>query len=199
MKLLRIALAAVLVLYVLQSFYSLDFSRALQNAVFFYIPFALAFTLLADRRWDRALLLPALGVVAVEALAFALFGFWEYATRDLIWNSEVIQSNDFHTYFRVNSLFWDPNIYGRYLAVVITALVAALLWARGQGTILLLGALGLVLWLGLVTTFSQSSFAALLAGMAALAALRWSLRWTLAACARARLLRSLSSSPPADR
>jgi O-antigen ligase len=53
---------------------------------------------------------------------------------------------------------------------------------RGQRTVLALGALGLVLWLGLVTTFSQSSFAALLAGMAALAALRWSLRWTLAAC-----------------
>jgi O-antigen ligase len=183
MKLLRAVLAGVLLLYVLQSTYSDDFSRALQNTVFFYAPFALAFTLLADRRWDRGLLLAALGVVAAEALVFALFGFWEYATRHLIWNAEVIQSNDFHTYFRVNSLFWDPNIYGRYLAVVITALVAALLWVRGQGAILLLGALGLVLWLGLVTTFSQSSFAALLAGMAALAALRWSLRWTLAACA----------------
>jgi O-antigen ligase len=43
--------------------------------------------------------------------------------------------------------------------------------------------LALLLWLGLVTTFSQSSFAALLAGLAALAALRWSLRWTLLACA----------------
>ena len=42
----------------------------------------------------------------------------------------MIRSNDFHTYFRVNSLFWDPNIYGRYLALVIVALVAALLWAR---------------------------------------------------------------------
>jgi O-antigen ligase len=37
-----------------------------------------------------------------------------------------------------------------------------------------------VLWLGLAQTFSQSSFIALLAGLAVLAALRWSWRWTLA-------------------
>jgi len=178
-----VVLAAVIVLYALQSVYSEDFSRALQNAVFFYVPFALAFTLLADRRWDRRLVVWSLGVVGIEALIFVLFGFWEYATRHLIWNPEVIQSNDFHTYFRVNSLFWDPNIYGRYLALTITALVAAVLWLSNQRLVICLGALVGVLWLGLVTTFSQSSFAALLAGLAALAALRWSLRWTVLACA----------------
>jgi len=117
-------LAAVLILYALQSVYSEDFSRALQNAAFFYVPFALAFTLLAEWRWDRRLLVLGLGVVVAEALLFVLFGFWEYAARHLIWNAGVIQSNDFHTYFRVNSLFWDPNIYGRYL--VLTIMLAGL-------------------------------------------------------------------------
>ena len=42
----------------------------------------------------------------------------------------MIRSNEFHTYFRVNSVFWDPNIYGRYLALVIVVAMAALLWAR---------------------------------------------------------------------
>ncbi len=176
-------LAAVLVLYALQSVYSEDFSRALQNAAFFYVPFALAFTLLAEWRWDRRLLALGLGVVAAEALVFVLFGFWEYAARHLVWNAEVIQSNDFHTYFRVNSLFWDPNVFGRYLALTITAIVAALMWARSPRLVLWLGALVAVLWLGLITTFSQSSFIALLVGLAALAALRWSARWTLATCA----------------
>ncbi|MGH2981523.1 MAG: O-antigen ligase family protein [Solirubrobacterales bacterium] len=176
---LGVVLATVIVLYAIQSVYSEDFSRALQNAVFFYVPFALAFALLADCRWDRRLLSWTIAVVAAEALVFCLFGFWEYGARHLIWNPEVIQSNDFHTYFRVNSLFWDPNIYGRYLALTLTALVAVLLWIRGYRTVLWVGVLAIVLWLGLVTTFSQSSFAALLAGMAALAALRWSLRWTL--------------------
>jgi putative inorganic carbon (HCO3(-)) transporter len=181
-------LAAVIVLYALQSVYSEDFSRALQNAAFFYVPFALAFTLLAEWRWDRRLLALGLGVVAAEALLFVLFGFWEYAARHLIWNPEVIQSNDFHTYFRVNSLFWDPNIFGRYLALTITAVAAALLWARNPRIVLWLGALVAVLWLGLITTFSQSSFIALLVGLAALAALRWSARWTFATCTGAAIV-----------
>jgi O-antigen ligase len=113
---------------------------------------------------------------------FALVGFWEYGARELLWNDEVIRSNDFHTYFRVNSLFWDPNVLGRYMAIVITALMAVLLWSRSSHFALWLGALCGVLWLGMVITFSQSSFAALLAGLAVLAALRWSLRWTVVVC-----------------
>ena len=176
-------MSAVLLLYAIQSVYSEDFSRALQNAAFFYVPFALAFVLLAERRWDRRLVVAALCVAGAEALVFALVGFWEYGARDLIWNDDVIQSNDFHTYFRVNSLFWDPNVYGRFLALTLTAIAAVILWARSPRLLAWLAALVAVLWLGLITTFSQSSFAALLAGLAALAALRWSLRRTLAVCA----------------
>jgi len=45
-----------------------------------------------------------------------------------------------------------------------------------------------VLWIGLVPTFSQSSFAALLGGLAVLAAIRWSVKWTLAAVGAAVVL-----------
>ena len=58
-----------------------------------------------------------------------LVGSVEWLTRSLFWNDQVIRSNEFHTYFRVNSVFWDPNIYGRYLALVIVVAMAALLWA----------------------------------------------------------------------
>ncbi len=78
-------------------------------------------------------------------------------------------------------IFWDPNIYGRYLALVIVVAMSALLWAKERKTLALLTALVAVLWFGLALTFSQSSFAALLAGLAVLAAIRWSLKWTLAA------------------
>ena len=43
-------------------------------------------------------------------------GFWEYPARALLLNPKVIDSNQFESYFRVNSLFFDPNIYGRFLA-----------------------------------------------------------------------------------
>jgi O-antigen ligase len=176
-------LAGVVVLYALQSLYSPDLSKSIQNVCFFLVPFSLAYALLRDVDWDRRLLTAVLLVVAVEAVAFVIVGSVEYVTESLFWNDQVIRSNDFHTYFRVNSIFWDPNIYGRYLALAIVIVMSALLWARERRIQALLATLVAILWLGLVPTFSQSSFAALLGGLAVLAALRWSVRWTAAAVA----------------
>ncbi len=174
-------LAAVVVLYAVQVLYSEDFSKGLQNVCFFFVPFSLVYALLRDVDWDRKFLVLALWVVAVEAVAFVIVGSVEWVSRSLFWNDQVIRSNEFHTYFRVNSVFWDPNVYGRYLALVAVIAMSALLWARERRSLALLTALIFVLWFGLFPTFSQSSFAALLAGLAVLAALKWSLRWTLVA------------------
>jgi putative inorganic carbon (hco3(-)) transporter len=171
-------LAAVVILYAIQVLYSEDFSKGLQNVCFFFVPFSLVYGLLRDVTWDRRLLTLVLWVVGIEAVCFVLVGSVEFATKSLFWNDQVIRSNEFHTYFRVNSVFWDPNIYGRYLALVAVVTMSALLWARERRTLALLTALIAVLWIGLAPTFSQSSFAALLAGLVVLAALRWSLKWT---------------------
>jgi putative inorganic carbon (HCO3(-)) transporter len=176
-------LAAVVVLYALQTLYSPDFSKGLQNVCFFFVPFTVAYALLSDFRWDRKLLALVLWVVAVEAVAFVIVGSVEYASRSLFWNDQVIRSNEFHTYFRVNSVFWDPNIYGRYLALVAVVAMAALLWARERRSQALLTGLIAIVWIGLAPTFSESSFLALLSGLAMLAALRWSWRRTLVAVA----------------
>ncbi|HET9197003.1 MAG TPA: O-antigen ligase family protein [Solirubrobacterales bacterium] len=176
-------LAAAVVLYALQALYSEDFSRGLQNVCFFFVPFTVAYRLLREVEWDRRLLRWALIVVGVEAAAFVVVGSAELATRSLFWNDQIIRSNEVHTYFRVNSVFWDPNVYGRYLALVTTIVAAALLWARTRDAFWPLTGLLVVLWIGLVPTYSQSSFLALLAGLAVLAAIRWSWRWTLAAVA----------------
>jgi hypothetical protein len=173
----------VVVLYAVQTLYSPDFSKGLQNACFFFIPFSLVYALLRDVSWDRTLLALVIWVVGIEAAAFVVVGSIEYLSRDLFWNDQVIRSNEFHTYFRVNSVFWDPNVYGRYLSLAIVIAMAALLWAKERRAQLELAGLVAILWIGLAPTFSQSSFAALLAGLAVLAALRWSLRWTLGAVA----------------
>lgn len=172
-------LAIFVVLYALQALYSEDFSKGLQEVCFFLVPFTLAYILLRELPWDRRLLVWALVLVTAEAIAFVLIGSVEYASRGLFWNEAVIRSNEFHTYFRVNSIFWDPNIYGRYLALVLVVLTAAVMWIRERRSFWLISGAILVLWLGLAQTFSQSSFIALLAGLAVLAALRWSWRWTL--------------------
>ncbi len=176
-------LAAFVVLYALQALYSEDFSKGLQDVCFFLVPFSLVYGLLRGIGWDRKLLTSVLWVIGIEAVVFVLVGSVEYAGRSLFWNHQVIRSNEFHTYFRVNSVFWDPNIYGRYLALVAVIAMSALLWARERRTIALLTCLIAVLWVGLVPTYSQSSFVALLAGLAVLAALKWSARWTAAAVA----------------
>src|SRR6202011_1899707 len=146
---------------------------------FFYVPFALLFVLLRDVRWTRELLLACLDVAVAEAVVFAGIGFVEYARKTLFLNPKVVAANQYDNYFRVNSLFFDPNIYGRFLALVMIALATVVLWS-GRRREIVLGGLALA-WLlaGLITSFSQSSIAALLLGLALLAAWRWSVRGTL--------------------
>ena len=168
-------LAGSMVLYALQAAYSTSLDKALEQAVFFYVPFALLFALLRDIDWSPRLLRTGFGVLIALALAFVAVGFVEYATRRLLLNPKVIASNELEEYFRVNSLFFDPNIYGRFLALVMLGLAAVLLWERRPRPAALAAAALAVLWGGLLLTLSQSSFAALLAGLLVLAALRYPL------------------------
>ncbi|MEJ7783655.1 MAG: O-antigen ligase family protein, partial [Solirubrobacteraceae bacterium] len=178
-------LAGVLVLYALQAVYASDVEQAVKNICFFYVPFALLYRLLREVAWSRELLLRCLYVVVGLALFFAAIGFVEFATGHLlIPNSKVLSANEIKPYFRVNSLFFDPNIYGRFLALAMIALAARLLWSeRARDNVLIAVALA-VLWAGLVLSLSQSSFAALLVGLAVLAALRWKV-WPVIAVALA--------------
>jgi O-antigen ligase len=70
-------------------------------------------------------------------------------------------------------VFFDPDIFGRFLALVMILLAVALLYERPQREQLAAVALLAVLWVGLVLTLSRSSLGALLVGLAVLAALRW--------------------------
>jgi len=169
----ELALIAFVALYALQSLYSGDFEQALKNLAFFYIPFMLLLKLLTTVRWTPRVLSGCFSLAVVLALAFAGIGFVEYATKHLFLNQKLIESNQFESYFRVNSLFFDPNIYGRFLALVMVGLAAMLLWPRRGRDVATASAALAVLWGALIVTFSQSSFAALLVGLAVLAALRF--------------------------
>jgi O-antigen ligase len=172
----ELALLIAVVVYAIQAAWSSDFETALKNVAFFYVPFILLFRLLAATNWNRRLAINCMVLAALLALTFVAIGFVEYETRHLFWNPKVIASNQFESYFRVNSLFFDPNIYGRFLAVVMACLAAVQLWSREWrsivGATLILG----VLLAGLVLTFSQSSLAGLLVSCVVLAALRWDAR-----------------------
>jgi O-antigen ligase len=166
-------LAAYVVLYALQAAYSSHFEKALEQMVFFYVPFALAFCLLRRVDWTPRLARECLALLAGLAVLFALVGFVEYATKHIFLNPKLTAANQDHAYFTVNSVFFDPNIFGRFLALVMIMLGAVLLYARRQKTqILTLGVLA-ILWGGLVLTLSRSSLGALLVGLGTVAALRW--------------------------
>ena len=192
---LRRLLFAAVALYALQALYSPDHAKAAENIAFFYVPFALLFLLLEDVEWTRELLLRCLAVAVALAVVFAGVGFIEYDRKTLFLNPKVVAANQYDNYFRVNSLFFDPSIYGRFLALVMIAVSTCVLSGRAAVSArvrrrdILLGA-ALLAWLlgGLITSFSQSSIAALLLGLAVLAAYCWSVRGTLYVSAAALAL-----------
>ncbi|MGA9876485.1 MAG: O-antigen ligase family protein [Solirubrobacteraceae bacterium] len=172
-------LLASVVLYVLQASYSTDITKAAENVGFFYVPFGLLYVLLREAPWTQRLVLRCLAAAVALAAVFAGVGFIEYYRKALFLNPKVVAANEYGNYFRVNSLFFDPSIYGRFLALVMIAVSTVVLWSRAQRT-QLIGA-GVLAWLmaGLITSFSQSSIAALLLGLAVLAAWRWDVRGTV--------------------
>lgn len=188
LHLVPFALAAVLVLYALQAALADDISAALQDVGFFLVPFAALFALLADEPLDGATLRRILWVLAIEGVLFALVAAYQYASGELFWNDKVIAGNEAHPYFRVNSLFFDPNILGRYLAVTMVALAAAVAYGRRRAELLAAGAVFVLLLATLVITFSQSSSIALIAGILVLIAARWGIAQGVAAAATAVLL-----------
>jgi O-antigen ligase len=171
------ALLAAVALYALQISYSADRAKAAENLAFFYIPFGLLFVLLRDVRWTPRLLERALILLVSMAVVLAGLGFVEYARKSLFLNPKLIAANQYDNYFRVNSVFFDPSVYGRFLVLVMLNVTTVVLWGTRRqvqiGAVVLAWLLG-----GLVTSFSQSSIAALLLGLAVLAAYRWGLRST---------------------
>ena len=166
-------LAGYVVLYALQAAYSPKFTTALQQVVFFYVPFALAYCLLRRLDWTQRLTRSCLALLAGLAVLFSLVGFVEYETKTIFLNPKLIAANQLHAYFTVNSVFFDPNIFGRFLALVMILLAAVILYARRRRTVLITGAVLAILWAALLLTLSRSSIGALLVGLGALAAIRW--------------------------
>ena len=129
-------LAGAVVLYALQAAYSASLDKALEQTVFFYVPFALLFAVLRDIDWSPRLLRAGFGVLR-RAGARCSSRSASSSTRraQLLLNPKVIASNELEAYFRVNSLFFDPNIYGRFLVLVMLGLAAVLLWERRPRTV----------------------------------------------------------------
>jgi O-antigen ligase len=153
-----------------------------QGAIFlaaFVLPFGLLALAFARLPWSRRALLALYGALLGTALAYAGVGLYQWWTREVFWNPKLIVDNAYAPFFRVNSVFWDPSIYGRYLVVAILATLALVLLGLRERLLWAAIAAVCAVWAGLLFSFSQSSFAALIAGTLGAAAFVW--RWRAAA------------------
>jgi putative inorganic carbon (HCO3(-)) transporter len=169
-------LAAVVLLYALQALYSpaAGVLKAVENAGFFYVPFALLFFLLRRISWNAELLRRCLIVLLALAAVFVLVGLGELADGSrLLFNRSLDQD----AYFvRINSLFYDPNVYGRFLALSTVVLGVVMLFERRPRFVLAAAGALALMWVGLLFSLSQSSMAALLVGLAVAALGAWGRR-----------------------
>jgi O-antigen ligase len=176
-----------------------DVRQAGIELVFFVLPFGLLAVSLARLRWSRrgvAWLAAQLGVMGT---LFALIGIYQWVTRDVFWNPKVIVPNAYANFFRVNSVFYDPSIYGRFLAVSILAMLVIVVSRPALRIMLAATAAIAVMWVGLYYSYSQSSFAALIAGTLLAAALLWRWRAVAAVLVTAALVLAVGFATPRTR
>jgi len=156
--------------------WTLDLHAAAIDLLAFYVPFTIIAVSIARLPWRASRVRILYGELVALALVFAAVGFYQYETKTIFQNTKLNHINTFDALFRVNSVFFDPSIYGRFLVVAMIATVVLIVRDRlslraGLAALAFLA----VAWLGLLISFSQSSFAALLVAVLALTAIVW--RW----------------------
>ncbi|HJU37510.1 MAG TPA: O-antigen ligase family protein [Gaiellaceae bacterium] len=156
--------------------WSVDVHSAAIDLLAFYVPFTILAISISRLPWQQSRVRILYAELVAMALVFSVVGFYQYETRSIFQNVKLQQINIFNALFRVNSVFYDPSIYGRFLVVALIATAVVIVRCR-LSTRAGLAALAFaaVAWLGLLISFSQSSFAALLVAVLALAAVAW--RW----------------------
>ena len=170
-------LAALVLWFGLSILWTSDVRTAAIFLFFFVLPFGVLTVALVRLPWSALEASRLFGLVVAVAVVFAVVGIWQWFAHDVFWNQDVIAGNAYAAFYRVNSIFWDPSMYGRFLVLAIIAALTLLLFRTRRGTAfeVTLGAAIIVLWIGLLFSFSQSSFVALVFAVILAALLAW--RW----------------------
>jgi O-antigen ligase len=155
--------------------WTIDRGQGANYLLFFMLPFGLIAVSLARLPWRIGWVKGLYAQLAAMAFVFAAIGGWQYLTRNVFWNPKVIVDNAYAPsswFYRVNSVFYDPSIYGRFLVVAILASLVLVAYA-GRRIAWAAAVLAVVTWIGLVPSFSQSSFVALGAGIVVVLVVLW--------------------------
>jgi putative inorganic carbon (HCO3(-)) transporter len=176
--------------------WSQDLRQGAIELLFFLLPFGLLAVSLSRLDWDGRWVVALFGELALMALLFAVVGIEQWINRDIFWNPKLLVGNTYAPFFRVNSVFWDPSIYGRFLVVAILAGLVVALWSRSARLVVAVAVGIAVTWVGLLFSFSQSSFAALLAGVVVAAVFAWGRRALLLVVLGAVVLALVAAAAP---
>jgi O-antigen ligase len=177
--------------------WSVDLHTGALDLLAFYIPFTILAISIARLPWRRSRVGLLFAELVAMALVFSVVGFYQYETRNIFQNGKLQTINAYAAFFRVNSVFWDPSIYGRFLVIALIPTVVLIVRGRRstRESVALLG-FAAVAWAGLLISFSQSSFAALLVAVFGAAAVVWRWRSLLALAAALVVLAGLAASQP---
>ena len=140
-------------------------SEGAKAMAFYALPFGVLLAALVAHPPPLPKLPDLLRVQVALALAFAAVGVYQVLRHDVWWNRKLMVSNAFSSFFRANSIFYDPSIFGRYQAVTITLVFAALLFGTVRRP-LAAGIAAALAWVGILTSYSQSALFALCAAIA---------------------------------
>ena len=165
----------------------------------FYVPFTVLAVAVARLPWKRIGLWALYAELTIMGLVFAVVGFYQYETRTVFENPKVINSNAYAAFFRVNSVFWDPSVYGRFLVVAMIPSVVLVVRGRSPRIVWAAATALVVIWFGLLISFSQSSFAALLVAVIGVAFVAWRWRALLAVGLAVVVLGGLAVAQPTVR
>jgi putative inorganic carbon (HCO3(-)) transporter len=155
--------------------WSVDLHTGALDLLAFYIPFAILALSIARLPWRPSRIRFLYFELVAMALVFVAVGFYQYETQTIFQNVKLKVINVYAAFFRVNSVFYDPSIYGRFLVIAIIPTVVLIIRGKSIREGLAALAFAVVAWLGLLISFSQSSFAALLVAVFGAAAVVW--RW----------------------
>ena len=176
-----------------------DLRQAAIELIFFVLPFGLLAVSLARLQWSRRAIAWLTAELVALALVFAAIGIYQWLTRDNFWNPKVIVANAYAPFFRVNSVFYDPSIYGRFLVLAILAALVVVIARPAPRIAAGATAAIAVIWIGLYYSYSQSSFAALMVGVLIAAALLWKWRAVVAGAVVGALVLAIALATPSIR
>jgi O-antigen ligase len=168
------ALAAYVVFAAISLEWTFDLDRGVFEMAATYVPLGVLASLTARAARTRPFMVALPSAQVVLAVILAGVAIWEwFAKTTIVDNAKIEIANAYSDMFRVNSLMFDPSLFGRVEVFALLTITGLCVFGARRPVVLAGAAAAPVIFLGMAFSFSQTSFLALAAGVWVLALLAW--------------------------